>query len=165
MKLRPYQSSDYDEIRTWTSDERAHVMWCAGRFPYPMTREGFEDQLAFLTQRSGDRFFTAVGEGGEVIGFFGLMIKPDVRKALLKFVIVSPEYRGKGYGHEMISLAVVIIFEKEDVDSVQLTVFSSNPAAFHCYSAAGFVEESRSERDFEYRDECWDRCHMAIQRH
>ena len=160
MELRPYRPADFDTVRTWVADERSHMLWCARRFPYPLTREGFEEQLTALSRDSGDRFFTAVQEDGAPVGFFGLTVRGETRTGWLKFVIVAPACRGRGIGREMVGLAVRTALETPGVDSVRLSVFAENPAALRCYEAAGFAAEDRDDPGFRYGDECWARRFM-----
>lgn len=42
MRLRAFQNNDFDEIKTWISDERTHAMWCANLITYPMEEENFK---------------------------------------------------------------------------------------------------------------------------
>ena len=59
---------------------------------------------------------------------------------LLRFgwVILDPAARGKGYGKEMIRLALEYAFEILKVNAVTIGVFENNPAALNCYIRSGF---------------------------
>ena len=81
---------------------------------------------------------------------------------MLKFVIVNPEYRGKGIANEMLKLVVEYAFGKAGAELVQLNVFSENIRAKKCYEKAGFVERNLTENAFTYKDESWGRCNMII---
>ena len=90
MRLRPYIAAlDYDTVASWVTDERLHAMWCARRFPYPLTREGFDESLADMAERLGSSAFVATDDAGKVIGFFGYHLDPEKNEGVLKFVIVS----------------------------------------------------------------------------
>ena len=83
---------------------------------------------------------------------------------LLKFVMNNPKYRGKGYGKEMLRLAVKYAFEITNVQAVQLNVFPENERAKKCYESVGFTERKTALNAFAYKDELWGRCNMIIRR-
>ncbi|MBR4965276.1 MAG: GNAT family N-acetyltransferase, partial [Lachnospiraceae bacterium] len=50
------------------------------------------------------------------------------------------------YGKRMVQMATKYAFEMLKAKKVTLGVFDNNPAAYHCYKAAGF-EEIKSEKE------------------
>ena len=76
----------------------------------------------------------------------------------------NPQYRGKGYGKEMLRLAVKYAFEITNVQAVQLNVFLENERAKKCYESVGFTERKTDLNAFSYKDESWGRCNMVIRR-
>ena len=162
MRLRPYTSyTDFQIISTWITDERTHALWSAGRFPFPMTEEGFETALKEAALRSGDHAFVATEDDGKVVGFFCYSVNTESNEGMLKFVMVDNSLRGKGYGRLMLELAVKYAFEITNVDMVHLNVFSVNTAAKKCYLNAGFTERNVTDNAFTYNGESWGRCNMA----
>ena len=81
---------------------------------------------------------------------------------MLKFVMTNPKYRGKGFGKEMLKLAVLYAFDITKVEAVHLNVFPENIKAKKCYEAVGFTERKTDLNAFAYKDESWDRCNMII---
>ena len=123
MKLRPYRyGEDYPLIEAWITDERTHALWCARRFPWPLTRESFEEKLRSLAER-GDLPFVAEAEAGERVGFVCWSPGPADGEGRLKFVVVAPERRGRGCGREMVSLAAAY-GKAQGAESVRLSVFA-----------------------------------------
>lgn len=162
MKIRPYvPNSDFDEIKTWVTDEREHALWCAGLLPYPLKKEIFEN---IILKSKGNTPFVATTEEGLIIGFFCYSLNPNNREGKFKFIILSPKFRGKGYGRKMLSLALTHAFST-GADSAQLNVFSSNTKAKNCYLKAGFTERLITENAFKFHEEMWARCNMTIRRH
>lgn len=165
MRIRPYISNrDFDEIRKWITDERTHSLWCANLIRYPLEKKDFEDKLAEMAQKYGDNPYVATTDEGKSVGFFCYSVNADTNEGMLKFVMISPEYRGKGYGREMIALAVKYAFEITKADIVQLNVFSNNTIARKCYLSVGFYERSITDNAFRFNDEMWGRCNMAIRK-
>lgn len=165
MRLRPYiHALDFDVIKNWITDPRAHAMWSANQIPFPLEKASFEAALEAVALKSGDAPFVATADDGEAIGFFCYAVSPESREGKLKFVVVSPEYRGRGYGREMLALAVKYAFEFTGADAVQLNVFPENAAALRCYQRAGFAQRTLTEGAFAFGDERWGRCSMVIRK-
>lgn len=165
MRLRPYiASKDFEIIKTWISDERSQALWCANWFQFPLEKENFETVLKDVAERFGDTPFVATSEDGILIGFFSYSLNLDINEGMLKYVIINPEYRGKGFGQEMIRLVVKYAFEITNAQSVQLNVFPENARAKKCYEAVGFQERKIDLNSFSFKEESWGRCNMVIRR-
>ena len=143
LRVRPYKPSDAASIVSWIKDETAFRKWSADRFDkYPIIAE---DLNAHYVQCNDDFFtFTAFDETG-VVGHFILRF-PDEKKqeGRLGFVIVDDTKRGKGYGKEMLTLALEFAFRILKVEKVTLGVFENNMAAYHCYKSVGFEDAEGS---------------------
>ena len=160
MTIRPYEPSDFDAMRDWLPDARAHAMWCANRFAHPLEQDNFEAVLRENAARSGDAPFVAVADDGRVCGFFCYALNPDTRVGLLKFVVVDPARRGIGLGRAMLKLALEHAFNDTGARSVRLNVFPENLPALRCYEALGFTVERIDPGAFRFGDEAWSRCGM-----
>ena len=165
MKLRPYIADlDFEKIKNWMTDERAHVLWCANRFQFPLKRENMDAVLKEHAVQYKDSPFVATSDKGDVIGFFCYGLNEEKNEGMLKFVAVAPHFRGKGVGREMVAMAVRYGFDITQADTIRLSVFSENPAAKRCYQAVGFAEQTFTENAFRFQGEAWGRCGMAIRR-
>lgn len=163
MKIRSYlPDSDFDEIKTWLSDARSHALWCANLMPYPLEKTTFENTLKKLATKSEDKPFAVITEEGKLIGFFCYSINSGTKEGKLKFVILSPAFRGKGYGKKMVLSALKYAFENTKVASVELNVFDNNVQAKNCYLKVGFKVRSSTENAFRFNNENWTRCNMVI---
>ncbi|MBE5880298.1 MAG: GNAT family N-acetyltransferase [Lachnospiraceae bacterium] len=164
MRIRPYQEKDFAVISGWITDERSHALWCANLMPFPLTKKGFDDLLRDAEERFGDSPFVATEDNGKVVGFFCFSVNISTNEGMFKFVMVDNSIRNKGYGCEMIKLAVKYAFEIANADAVQLNVFPENPGAKRCYEKVGFRERMLTENAFNFKDESWGRCNMVIAR-
>ena len=165
MRLRPYlPDRDFDEIRGWITEERLHAMWCANLIPYPMEKDSFAEKMREIADRFGDSPYVATSDKGELIGFFCYHANLETNEGMLKFVMNNPEFRGKGYGREMLQLANKYAFEITGVEAVQLNVFPENERARKCYESVGFTERKTDRNAFTYKEESWGRCNMIISR-
>ena len=139
-------------------------MWCANLLSYPMEEENFNKLLAEAEERFGDSPFVATTQDGKVVGFFCFSVNLSTNEGMFKFVIIDATERNKGYGCEMVKLAVKYAFEIAKADAVQLNVFPENPGAKKCYEKVGFKERAFAEGAFQYREEAWGRCNMVIKK-
>ena len=65
---------------------------------------------------------------------------PSLSKNIIRFgfVIVNDLLRGKGYGKQMLQLAIQKAKNEFGAKKITLGVFDNNPSAFHCYESVGF---------------------------
>jgi len=81
------------------------------------------------------------------------------------FVIVDAGKRGRGYGKEMLHLAIRYGFEILNAEKITLGVFENNESAYHCYCAAGFRDVVLPEPEqYEVLGETWVCKEMEIHR-
>ena len=109
-----------------------------------------------------DSAYVATENNGQVIGFFCYSINTEDNIGFLKFVIVDKTKRGKGYGKQMLNLALQYAFQITGAKAVQLNVFNENISAKSCYEKVGFVERNIDKNAFVYKDELWSRCNMIV---
>lgn len=164
MRIRPYQNKDFDIISQWITDERSHALWCANLMPYPLEKNSFDALLQEVEERFGDSPFVATSNDGQVVGFFCFSVNLHTNEGMLKFVVIDNTMRNKGYGCEMLKLAIKYAFEIAKADAVHLNVFPENPGAKKCYEKVGFKERTLTENAFSFKDESWGRCNMITTR-
>ena len=145
LRLRQYKPEDAATIVTWCKDEESFRKWTSDRYDsFPITAE---DMNRKYIDNNGDceepdNFYplTAFDESG-IVGHLILRYMGEEKKEMrIGFVIVDDTKRGKGYGREMIQLALKYAFDLFRAERVTLGVFENNPSAYCCYKAAGFQE-------------------------
>lgn len=146
MVLRAYKSEDSGVICRWLRTEEELYKWSADRFnKFPLSENDINDN--YVPQIEGGRFLplTAVDEEGELLGHFIIRYpkEDDDSSVRFGFVIVNPEYRGKGYGKAMLLLGIEYVKTKLTCSRIDLGVFVGNDSARYCYEAVGFREYSR----------------------
>ena len=162
MRLRPYKPSDASTILSWVKDEETFRRWVTDRYPtYPITAEDMNHKYLNCNGDciEPDNFypFTAFCEDG-IVGHL-IMRFTEADKSVLRFgfVIVDDSVRGKGYGKQMLKLALQYAFEIFKAKKVTLGVLENNPGAYQCYKAAGFRDVSMEE------PECYNLLGQQIQ--
>ena len=136
MTLRPFTISDAPIILSWIKDKAAFRKWSADR--YPVFPPKPEDMVA---QYESDVIFpfTAIDDEGKAVGHIMLRYLNSSKTVIrLGFVIVDDNLRGKGYGKQMLQLAIQIAQQEFGAKKITLGVFDNNPSAFHCYESVGF---------------------------
>ena len=136
MKLRPFAIDDAPVILSWIKNLSAFRKWSADRYSaYPPKPEDmvaqYESDVIFP--------FTAIDDEGKVVGHIMLRYS-DPSKTVIRFgfVIVDDQLRGKGYGKQMLQLAIQKAQQEFGAEKITLGVFDNNPSAFHCYESVGF---------------------------
>ena len=163
LRLRPFNfNKDFEELKNWSADERVHAMWCANLIPFPIEEDGFKKTMNDFSERFGDSPFVATTEDGKLAGFFCYSLNLENNEGMLKFVMINPSMRNKGFGKEMLQLAAKYSFEITKADSLQLNVFPENIGAKKCYEKVGFTERKTDLNAFKYKDESWGRCNMVL---
>ena len=76
------------------------------------------------------------GEMGHIMLRYAEPSKTIIR---LGFVIIDDQLRGKGYGKQMLQLAIKKAQQEFGAKKITLGVFDNNPSAIHCYESVGFV--------------------------
>ena len=168
LRLRPYKPCDAEKILSWCRDELDFRRWTSDRYDkYPITAEDMNHKYIQLNGDCAeeDNFYpmTAFDENGPV-GHF-IMRYTDEAKSVLRlgFVIVDSSRRGKGYGKEMIRLALRAAFDVFRAEKVTIGAFDSNPAAFSCYRAAGFKDvKEECPASYEWCGEVWNILELAM---
>ncbi len=163
MRLRPYMASrDFKYIAGWIDNERNHALWCANNLPYPVTAEAFHAFLEKMMTDWAAGAFVATDDVGNTIGFFCYSVNTANNEGFLSYVIIDSKLRRRGYGREMIQIALQYAFEFTGAELVQLNVFNENKEAKRCYERVGFVEKSVLHNAFTYGNETWSRCNLTI---
>ena len=123
MHLRLYKAGDFENIVKWIADERTHALWCANRFPYPLTQEGFQQVLEQHEKEWGDQAYIVMDDKERSVGFFTFSINEKEQFGFLKFVVIDSELRRQGIGTQMIKLLLDYAFQEAGLTSVKLNVF------------------------------------------
>lgn len=161
IRLRPFKPSDSKIICGWINGEEDFYQWCAGMYGYPLTARQLTDRFLSFQSDENAWFMTALDENGIVCGHF-IFRKADFKQnsVHIGFVILAPEYRGKGIGRQMMRCALKYASDILGMNTVTLGVFLNNTAAVDCYRSVGFRFD-RSECDaFEFKGHKWDCIHM-----
>ena len=84
MQIRTFNlTEDFDVIKTWITDERTHMMWCANLITYPLEKEKLRSFLSEIAGKFGDSPFVAVDDEGRVVGFYCYSLNHETHEGML----------------------------------------------------------------------------------
>lgn len=157
LRLRPYKSTDAAEIAAWITSETEFYKWSAGKIKHFPVLPSELDLYYNNGEETKDIWgMTAVDEEGIAGHLFMKFLDEEKTQIRFGLIVLNPSRRGRGYGKEMVSLALKYAFEILKAEKVTLGVFENNPAAYHCYLASG-LRDTQEAVLYHFQGEEW-RC-------
>ena len=135
MTLRPFSINDASTILSWCKDKHAFRLWSADRYKdFPAKPEDM------IEQYEGENMYPLTAVMGDAIVGHIFLRYPTEDRTLVRFgfVIVDDSKRGKGYGKQMLRLAIDYAQQELGVQKITLGVFCDNLSAVECYKSVGF---------------------------
>lgn len=144
LELQKFGGSDFDQLINWIPNERFLLQWAGPLLKWPLNEAQLDKHLEETKGNKPKRYaFKAVRiSDNKVIGHIEVdFINYDRLTGMLSRVLIGdPKDCGKGYGTEMIKLAVDFGFKKIFLSEIHLGVFDFNKPAISCYRKIGFKE-------------------------
>ena len=135
MTLRQFSINDAETILSWCKDKHAFRLWSADRY-----KEFPAQQEEMMEQYKGDNMYPLTAVVGEKIIGHILLRFPSEDKSVIRFgfIIVDDSKRGKGYGKQLLRLAIDYAQRELGAQKITLGVFCDNLSAVECYKSVGF---------------------------
>jgi RimJ/RimL family protein N-acetyltransferase len=165
ISLQQFGENDFDRLIAEVPDARFLLQWSGPKYTHPLDATQLQDTLEKAT---GDNpafyvFKAVLPETLETVGHIQLMnIDYEAAKCTLGRVLMFKEHRGKGFGKELVAMAVQEAFENLNLNEVMLSVFDFNAIAIAAYKSIGFVEYQFEEAARSFRNEKWNIIKMKI---
>ena len=164
LRLRTYKNSDADKLVTWFSDEETFQKWAAGKLEWPINADTFRFYAAELLKEENVWLATAVDEAGTPVGFLCMSdINYQKNSVHFSMIIVSDKYRGKGYGSQMLKLAIRYATELLGMKRITIRVFENNEGAKKCYERLGFRYEAYYPEALKWKNHSWGAFDVALE--
>lgn len=166
LRFRPYKECDAAAVAGWLRDEYSFRQWGADRFEnYPLTAADLNAHYAGFADSDSFFQFTAYDEKGTA-GHMIMRFTDEEKKVVrFGFIIVDYDRRGTGLGKDMLLKAEKYAFEFLGAEKLTLGVFENNPAAYHCYRAAGFRDvKTDNTETYNVFGETWKCIEMELKR-
>ena len=163
LELRPFQPADAAAIISWIDSETTFYRWSAGRYgAYPITPDTLTGAYANCDPMSGP-FPMVMLDDGQPVGHFIIRYPGEDRSTVrFGFVLLDATRRGKGYGKQMIRLAIAHAFDDMHAKHITIGVFADNAPARHCYLSAGFHEIPGCEEVYRIGGQEWICLELAM---
>lgn len=109
----------------------------------------------------GNMWFAQVSD--ELVGMIGVYQEQKQKLSHIANVIsfwVNPEYRGQGFGRELLTKALQVAGQMNGVEKVQLGVVTSQLAALALYESVGFERTGYLKKAVKVGEEYFDKIMM-----
>lgn len=106
--------------------------------------------------------FTAGGELVGVVTFAREQMRKLHHKGTLTAMYVSPDMRGRGVARALVAELLDRARTLDGLEQINLTVVTTNDAAYRLYSATGFRVFGVEPYGLKYDHEYWDEEYMVI---
>lgn len=142
--IRPIEKNELPLIKKWYNDDEI-MHWGSG------ARPGLEYSLDFLEDiwyeeihSDNNTRMMIETKDGESIGIIGFRDKnSQERRCKLIILIGEREYWNKGYGTDAIKGFLEYLFNRWNLNRVELDTWEGNERAIRCYQKCGFQIEGR----------------------
>jgi RimJ/RimL family protein N-acetyltransferase len=155
--LRAVTEDDYGRLYRWAQDPD---IW-AQTTDKPLRARSFAEFTEYYDRvvRNEATAEFAVDVDDTLIGRATLFAFDNLAQNAELGVSLGPEYRGKGYGRDVVRVLLRYGFHHRNLHRIWLETLATNEAGLRAYRAAGFVEEGR------LREQAWsDGAHVDVVR-
>lgn len=159
--LEPFAEEDFQRLISWIDDRKSLVLFAGTIFEFPLT----EVQLQrYLEEKDRTAFRVREQQSGKIIGHAEMLRVEGNMIRLCRILVGEQEFRGRGFGREIVSLLLKQAFAFPEVEVVELNVYEQNHSARRCYERAGFKENPPKNKITNVGDETWLSLNMLIPR-
>jgi len=154
LLLRPARADDLEAIHEILSDPRAMAYWSS--LPHrtlDQSRDWLQSMIGVQLPEGEDLI---IEHDGKVIGKAGLWRFPEIG------FILHPDYWGRGYAHEALSLVLDRGFSVHGLAKVEADVDPRNLASLKLLQRLGFRETGRKERTWLIGDQWCDSVYLEL---
>jgi RimJ/RimL family protein N-acetyltransferase len=161
VNLRPIRRSDLKFISSWIND--ADVQYYSQE-EYPCYFSPWVIKCIYSEGIKGKKYiFIIEDKAGNIIGEIWLdPIYLYNGSAELAIIIGRKEYRGRGYGKDVIDTVKKYCFKELNLNSILLKVFAFNIRAINCYKACGFKIIGRCKKNVTRNGAVYDELIMEV---
>ena len=132
MKLRITTLDDFKILRYWIPDKVSCRIWAGPLVGFPFTVESLIEDLCYHENNT----FSLVNDEDLFLGM-GQIFEKNERLHLAR-IIVSPDYRGRGFGKDLCIQLIHKGIEKFGEKEFSLNVYRNNKTAIGLYENLGF---------------------------
>ncbi|OAN13212.1 hypothetical protein A3K86_16275 [Photobacterium jeanii] len=150
MELTPFSKADIAQLIKWIDSPQLNYLWSGPVFQFPLTEAQIIDHYK---QKEVIPYLCQVD--GRNAGYIELFRQGGGEFRLCR-VFISAPFRGQGYSHKLIDLAIHKACAEFGANKLSLAVFSQNTPAKRCYHSLGFVTTKVESGTRNFNGEIWD---------
>jgi RimJ/RimL family protein N-acetyltransferase len=157
LKLEPFSSDDFSRLILWNDSKKKLTQFAGTLFTYPLTTTQLKKYSN--NPKLFPKKIIAL-DTGEVIGHCELNFSNETPR-LSRILIGDENYRGKGFGKQIVNLMIEEIKAKNKTKQLELKVYGWNNVALKLYKNCGFVVDTELSHPFQFSPtEIWKSIHM-----
>lgn len=162
--LVSFSADHFDTLASWFSSQRDVVQWGGPNVHYPLDERQLQAMVDDSLSQPPVRLCWMAKRGADFVGHAQLGLDWRNGNALLARVVVSPECRGQRLGGEMLQLVLDQALAIDEMQRVELNVYTWNTPAIKTYQRLGFLTEGVRRSSVRVEEERWDTTIMALLR-
>ncbi len=158
LNLRRFRKSDKADVLEYASDSETlkYLTWCGVK-----TEEEALDAIINYNWSRPGIFAIEPKDENKCIGCIDIRLDPEHEKAGFGYVL-NRKYWGKGYMTEALSAVLKLCFEKLEVNRVEATHYTGNPASGRVMQKCGMELEGILKKEVKIKDIFHDVAHYGI---
>lgn len=140
--VRPFCPEDASKVAAWMSTSAADLFMVSSSLAFPVTADTLIKR-AKEADPDEHKFYSVFLAGSDTIaGYFEIKnINSQHSIGTGAHIILSPEYRGKGMGKDLVGLIAKVAFLSLGLYRISLSVHTTNQPAIAVYKKSGYVQE------------------------
>ncbi|MGI5902498.1 MAG: GNAT family N-acetyltransferase [Desulfitobacteriia bacterium] len=152
--IRPLEIEDLENLYIWYNNPE-YSYWVSGNWPLTTMLRREEIERKFYEE---DTYRYAITTSdGQIIGTIGFdQVNIPARSARIYIGIGSPDYWGKGYGFEALTIFINYLFGQWNFNRLTAETWSENHRALSCYQKIGFQVEGRLREAYYVNSKYYD---------
>lgn len=160
LTLDPFTADHFSTLGRWFESEREVVQWGGSDLRHPLD----DEQLQAMTADPAGRLCWMARHDRELVGHAQLALDWRNGNAVIGRVAIAPERRGRGLAVPMLELVLDEAFAIEDIERIELNVYTWNAPAIATYERLGFQREGIRRSSTRVGSERWDTAIMSLLR-
>ena len=164
LRLRPFERVHFPMLSSWFRTEADLVQWGGPSLSFPLSNEQLCAMLEEGRRVPPARLSWMVERDDVVVGHAQLAFDWRNGNALLSRVAIAPAARGHGLATPMLKLVVDRAFGFDQVQRVELNVYTWNLPAIRTYERLGFAHEGVRRSSAQVEEQRWDTAFMGLLR-
>lgn len=142
FEARPFKPKDARLIASWVSSSPMDLFLFSSSLNFPLATKTLVKRFKEADPKIHRFYSVFFSKTNGLAGYFEIKgINKKHRIGTGSNIILSPEYRKKGYGKELVDLLTKIAFLKIGLYRISLSVHTINKPAIKAYLRAGYSKE------------------------